>query len=162
MTFDKTIYVASGATGAGALTDTATLTGSDGFTNTANGEHRHPGVERGRADDQQVHPGRPAGRRVQTFTFDVKDAEGNEVATPTVTFGAGETTKSITLGNLAPGTYTVSEDAADGWAPQQTQTSDHRPDDLLGQRDVQQLSSPRRGEGGEGHAFRAAARTAGR
>ena len=56
------------------------------------------------------------GGETQSFTFDVKNSSNVVVATKTLSFAAGDTTKSVTVGGLAPDTYKVSEQAATGWS----------------------------------------------
>ena len=53
-----------------------------------------------------------------TFDFTVKNASGVTVATPSLTFAAGETSKSVDVSGLAPDTYTVSEQAPAPWDAQ--------------------------------------------
>ena len=60
----------------------------------------------------------------QTFTFDIKDAGDNVLASPSVTFAPGQTQKSVTVKDLAPGVLTVSERAAAGWQSQGDKTID--------------------------------------
>ncbi len=122
VTFNKTVYVAGPIQTSGSLSDTATLTGSSGFTTSASAS---VGVS---ADarvsltiNKTVAPALTSGS--QTFTFHVFNSSNVEVATPTITFNAGDTSLSTTVSNLAPGSYTVKEDAVTTWltgAPQST------------------------------------------
>src|SRR5262249_26317751 len=60
----------------------------------------------------------------QTFTFHVKNAANQEVATPTLTFNpGGVTSQSTIVDNLAPGMYTVIEDPLMGWVTDTPQTA---------------------------------------
>ena len=113
-TFNKTVkYVGSGPAST-SLTDTATLTGSDGFT-TDSGQQ----TIAVQADalvsltiQKTISP-----FVAQTVTFHVVNSAKVEVATPTITFIAGDSsTKSTTVSNLAPDTYTVTEDVPTGWS----------------------------------------------
>jgi hypothetical protein len=62
------------------------------------------------------------GTETATFQFHVYDSSNNDVADPSVTFTAGQTSKDITVPNLPLDTYTVKEDTASGWKPQDDQT----------------------------------------
>jgi hypothetical protein len=112
-TFNKTVkYTGTGGEST-KLTDTATLTGSDGFT-TDSGEQT-VAIE---ADalvsltiQKTISP-----FVAQTVTFHVTNSALVEVATPTITFAAGDpSTKSTTVNNLPPDTYAVTEDVPAGW-----------------------------------------------
>jgi uncharacterized repeat protein (TIGR01451 family) len=125
VTFQKTIYVATGTDGTGTLSDVATLTGSDGFTNSANGA---VSISSTRLADLTIHKTIPDvikdGDAPQTFTFDVKDGDGNVVDTVQITFNAGETDKSVDVPGLTPGTYAVSEHKLVGWSAQADRSVD--------------------------------------
>jgi hypothetical protein len=53
------------------------------------------------------------------FNFEVRGPSPatTVVATPSITFSAGETSKSVTVGSLAPGSYEVTELSTPGFAP---------------------------------------------
>jgi hypothetical protein len=120
--FDKTVYVGSGTSATGTLADTARLTGSDGFTASTRACVDLSASAFVRLTITKQIPDVLRGTESQAFTFQVKDANGIVVATPSLTFAAGETSKSATVNGLVPGTYTVSEDPATGWEPQSDQT----------------------------------------
>jgi hypothetical protein len=114
VTFNKTIYVNGGSSTSGTLSDTANLTGSDGFTTSTSAAVDISADARvSLTINKSVAPALTSGS--QTFTFHVVNSSNVEVATPTITFNTGDTNKSVTVGNLAPGSYTVSEDAVTGW-----------------------------------------------
>src|SRR5205085_9706384 len=61
-----------------------------------------------------------SGSDTATFLFHVKstdDVNAADVASQSITFNAGETHKTATVSNLAPGVYYVFEDTAPGWSP---------------------------------------------
>jgi len=121
VTFNKTVYVAQASNTNGTLSDTATVNGSDGFTTSSSASvSLQPSAQVSLEIDKTI-PNVLQGAETQTFTFHVFDSSNTEVATPTITFGAGETSKSTTVSSLAPGTYTVKEDTASGWAPESDQ-----------------------------------------
>jgi hypothetical protein len=105
VTFSKTVYVDPGVTTSGKLTDTATVTGSDGFTTSADGKvtlDAHPLVSLKITKTISAKSGSS-----QTFYFDVSGltpSTGNALTIP-----AGSTSNSITLTGLEPGTYKVHE-----------------------------------------------------
>ena len=113
-TFNKTIKYTGSGPASTQLTDTATLTGSDGFT-TDSGQQ----VVAVEADalvsltiQKTISP-----FVAQTITFHVVNSASVEVATPTITFAAGDSsTKSTTVDSLQPDTYTVTEDVPTGWS----------------------------------------------
>lgn len=115
VTFAKTVYIAAATSGSGTLSDTATLTASDGFTTNAGlniGLSASPTVE---LTIKKNIPGGIIGTgESQTFTFDVKSG-ATVVASPTITFGPGETTDTVTVSGLNPGSYTVSERQEADW-----------------------------------------------
>src|SRR5215211_5891005 len=123
VTFDKTVYTTSGSSSSGKLSDTATLTGSDGFSDSADLDVGLESSARVSLKIEKTIPNVLSGSESQRFTFHVKDSNGVEVAQKTLTFNAGDTAKDVTVGNLAPDTYTVSEDTATGWSPQADKTA---------------------------------------
>jgi hypothetical protein len=52
-----------------------------------------------------------------TWTFEVKDSGGNVEATPQITIAGLATFGSVTVNDLDPDTYTVTETVLDGWVP---------------------------------------------
>ena len=124
VTFAKTIYAASGSTSTGKLSDTAKLTGSDGASASATA---NVGVSADAKVELTIDKAIPDVLQTgesQDFTFHVKNSNGVEVDTEKLSFGAGDTHKTVIVGKLAPDTYTVSEDSASGWSPQGDQTVD--------------------------------------
>ena len=116
-TFAKTIYVAQGTVNGGKLSDTATLTGSDGFTTDADLDiDITASAKVALTITKNIPAGILQAGESQTFTFDVVDSNGDPVASPTITFGPGESTDAVTLTGLDPDTYTVSERQEDGWS----------------------------------------------
>ncbi|HEY2939866.1 MAG TPA: hypothetical protein VGJ27_08640 [Gaiellaceae bacterium] len=124
VTFSKTIYATSASSGSGELDDTATLTGSDGFSASADADITISTDAKVKLTIKKTIPNVLTGSETQSFTFHVFDSSDNEVATPTLNFAAGDTEKSTTIGNLAPDTYTVKEDTASGWNPADDQDVD--------------------------------------
>jgi hypothetical protein len=106
VTFGKTVYVDPKVSTSGSLTDTAKLTGSDGFTTSANASvslSAHPLVSLTINKTISAVAG-----IAQTFYFDVSGptpSTGNPL-----TIAAGHLSNSITLTGLEPGSYTVHEE----------------------------------------------------
>ncbi|HEX6701903.1 MAG TPA: hypothetical protein VF101_14345 [Gaiellaceae bacterium] len=123
VTFNKTIYATSGATGSGDLADTAALTGSDGFSTSANADITVSSDARVKLTINKSIPNVLQGSETETFNFEVYDSGNNLVASPSISFAAGDTNKSIDVTNLAPDTYTVKEtgSASGKWNPQSDQ-----------------------------------------
>jgi hypothetical protein len=124
VTFSKTIYAASGSTSSGELSDTATVTGSDGFTKSTSASVDVSASAKVSLVIKKNIPNVLQGSETESFTFNVKNSNGVTVATKTLSFAAGDTTKSVTVDNLAPDEYTVSEQAAAGWSSQADKTVD--------------------------------------
>ena len=126
VTFRKTVYAAKGTVeSAGVLTDTASVNGADGFTTQASASASITADARATLSLEKSIPAGiiTRGTELQDFVFDV--ALGDDTAaSPTLTFDAGEVSKSTQVSELAPGVYTVSERSADGWLPQDSQTVD--------------------------------------
>lgn len=126
-TFNKVVHLSQPAiinSGAAALSDTATLLGSNGFTAgpvdasvtiTANATVR---LKIKKTIPNVLGTGESA-----TFSFQVKDASNVVVATPSISFSAGQTYGEVTVSGLAPGEYVVSEDPdpAQEWDAQSSQ-----------------------------------------
>ncbi len=124
VTFAKTIFAASGTTSSGELSDTATVTGSDGFTKSTSASVDVSASAKVSLVIKKNIPNVLQGSETQSFTFNVKNSNDVTVATKTLSFAAGDTTKSVTVDNLAPDEYTVSEQAAAGWSSQADKTVD--------------------------------------
>lgn len=122
VTFNKTVYLDQPRQTTGSLDDTATVTGSDGFTASAS---TSVDIAASAVVDLTINKTIPdvlQGSEMQTFTFQVVDSSNVVVASPSITFLAGQTSQSVLVSGLAPGTYTVSEVPAPGWNPQPSQT----------------------------------------
>jgi hypothetical protein len=118
VTFHKTVHAARGTIGSGSLSDTATATATGGDRVVA-GADLSVGVS---ADtkvaltiDKTIAP---AADRALTFTFDVERGDTTVREDVPIAFAAGQLTGSTTVTGLAPGTYTVHEDALAPFAPQ--------------------------------------------
>jgi len=116
--FAKTVKMDPGillGSGDAALTDQATITGSDGFS--AQSDLLSVGITSSRTTsltiDKSVPTALATGQSV-TFHFTVKNSGGSVVATPSIAFGAGDSDKTVTVNGLGDDTYTVSEDAPTG------------------------------------------------
>jgi hypothetical protein len=126
VTLDKTIYVNAGsAANSGTLDDTATLTGADGFTTDTDASvdvssNKYVTLKISKSIPNVLSGSDPA----QTFEFKVYDSSNNLVDTETLTFNAGDTSKSVDVSGLLPDTYTVKETTLSGWAPQSDQNVD--------------------------------------
>lgn len=108
VTFAKTVYLDQPRIVTGALSDTATVTGSDSGTQSASASVSvSSGAQVALTIDKTLSP---ASSDPATFTFDVA-GPSSFAASPTLAFAAGDTNKSTTLTGLAPGTYTVTEQA---------------------------------------------------
>lgn len=109
VTFAKTVYVDGPAVTTGTLSDTADLNGSDGFTAQATASVAISSTATVDLTIRKIMS--PALASPMTFTFHVLDSSSNEVASTTIDVPAGVTTVDKTVTGLAPGTYTVHEDA---------------------------------------------------
>jgi hypothetical protein len=127
ITFDKTIRVTSATSTSGTLDDTATLTGSDGFSATASASIDISADRSVSIKIDKIIPNVLSGTETASFTFDVKTggAGGTTVETVVFNFSAGQTSKSQTVTGLDAGTaYTIVEraDPNGKWATQPSQT----------------------------------------
>lgn len=124
VTFDKTVYSTSGNAASGTLSDTATLTGSDGFSASANGSIN---VSASAFVNLTINKRRsPVTNEDLTFDFDVKDSADVVVASPSITIPGGTpatTDVSTTVTGLLPGTYTVDDLATGPYGPQSAQAT---------------------------------------
>src|SRR4029079_10020172 len=122
VTFDKTIYVPVGTETNGSLDDTATLTGSDGFSDSATGSITIDASRTSTLTITKTIPNVLQTGESAAFTFEVKDVS-TVVGSVTITFSAGETSKTGAVSGLAFGpTYTVPEVPVAGWNAQTDQT----------------------------------------
>ncbi len=116
-TFTKTIYLSEPTITTGSLKDRASLVGSDGFTQASNlitiGIDSTATVE---LTIDKTIPDILQGSETAVFTFTVSnDTQSQNVE---IEFAAGETEKSKTVSGLAPGIYSVQEQATPGFNPQ--------------------------------------------
>ena len=118
VTFTKTVTVDQPRITSGTLSDTATITGTDGVIDSYG--PLNVGITAGAAVSLQINKTIPAGSlrsgESVTFDFDVTGPAGyDEDASIIFTFG-DPLSKSTTLNGLAPGEYTVSEVPQANWA----------------------------------------------
>jgi hypothetical protein len=121
-TLSKTIYAAAGTVVSGSLDDTASLTGSDGASASAEASVAISNSVSGSLKITKTIPNVLSGSETAAFSFLVT-GPGGYSETVNFSFAAGETSKDVTLSNLAAGDYLVHENAASGWAPQSDQTA---------------------------------------
>jgi len=114
--FGKTVYLDQPRDTSGTLSDTATLTASDGFTASSNASVSIQSDAKVNLTITKTIPNILQGSDTVTFNFDVckSDNQGNCIGggyatTASITFTAGETNDSTTLTGLEPGYYKVSE-----------------------------------------------------
>jgi hypothetical protein len=121
VTFHKSVYAASGTVEpSGDLSDTATLNGSEEGYKVVS-DPLDVGVDVNTLTALTIDKTIPnilQGDESQTFTFHVTNGSNVVVASPSITFAANQTELTTSVGNLAPGNYTVTEDTASGWLPQ--------------------------------------------
>jgi len=115
VTFSKTVYAAAGSSGSGTLSDTATLTGSNGFEAQAGASVGLVSSRSATISIVKHIPNVLSGDETASFDFDIVDAAGNVVETRTLTFAAGETTQSVDVRGITPGVYTVAERPTANW-----------------------------------------------
>jgi uncharacterized repeat protein (TIGR01451 family)/fimbrial isopeptide formation D2 family protein len=121
VTFTKTVTVAAPMITSGTLSDTARV--MQGETELANA-HLDVPITAAATVSLTITKNIPSdaltGSQTATFTFDIT-GPGSYSATKTLSFAAGDSTKSVTISGLAPGTYTVHERPLAGWAAQSDQ-----------------------------------------
>jgi hypothetical protein len=101
------------------LTDSATLTGANGASATANASVSLTASTTVSLAITKTIPDVLDGMETQSFTFKVRKASDDSVvATETITFTAGQTSKTVTVSGLMPGVYYVTENPAAGWVTQ--------------------------------------------
>ncbi|MFC5177215.1 DUF7507 domain-containing protein [Nocardioides taihuensis] len=119
VTFGKTILADTGTIGDGTLSDAAVLTGSDGYTTGGTGDaalalaievDTSATLTIDKTIDDVLQ-----GEETATFSFDVVNESDAVVKTETLTFGAGQTSKSVEVIGLEPGAYSVEETPAAGF-----------------------------------------------
>ena len=115
VTFNKTVYVNQPSITSGTLSDTATLTGSNGFSAQASAS---TSITASATVSLKINKTMSlAFASDKTFTFHVLSGT-TEVASTTLTIAAGKTSGSKTVTGLAPGSYTIHEDALDPFPAQ--------------------------------------------
>jgi fimbrial isopeptide formation D2 family protein/uncharacterized repeat protein (TIGR01451 family) len=122
VTFTKTVSVAGPTNTSGSLDDTATATSVDGGTTFSSKSLSVP-ISASASVSLTISKTIPnvlSAQETASFTFDISGPNAYS-AKRTLSFSAGETSKSVTITGLQPGTYTVSEEPADGWNSQQPQ-----------------------------------------
>jgi hypothetical protein len=121
VTFAKSVYAAMGSVGTGTLSDTATATfgghTADASLNIDLSANTLVALTIDKTIPNVLQTGESA-----TFQFTVTDSSNAVVATPSITFNAGDTEHTATVSGLAPGSYTVSETTATHWLPEQPVT----------------------------------------
>jgi hypothetical protein len=122
VTFNKTVYAGYGTSTNGTLSDVATLTGSDGFTSSANASTAITSSTLGTFSlTKRLSQNILSGSETASFTFQVSPGAtfnpNNIVGSTTFTFGAGETVKTNTLSGFGLGTYSVHEVPVAKWTP---------------------------------------------
>ena len=117
VTFTKSVYAATGTVGTGTLSDTATATFGSHTSNASLDIDLSANTLVALTIDKTIPNVLQTGESA-TFQFTVTDAGKNVVATPSITFNAGDTEHTSTITGLAPGAYTVSETTAAHWLPQ--------------------------------------------
>jgi hypothetical protein len=117
VTLHKTVYVDEPRQTSGTLSDTATLTGSDGFSDSANATVNIITDATVTLTIDKTIPNILQGDETVSFTFEVYEDKTDPttlVHTEVITFTAGETNKVVNI-PLDPGIYDVVEVAPAGW-----------------------------------------------
>lgn len=117
VTFQKTVYVDEPRQTSGTLSDTATLTGSEGFTTDASAEVAITTDATVTLTISKTIPNILQGAETVSFTFNVytdKTDPTTQVASEVLTFTAGQTSKSVDI-SLDPGVYDIVEVVPAGW-----------------------------------------------
>ncbi|WP_146210240.1 hypothetical protein [Vitiosangium sp. GDMCC 1.1324] len=109
VSFSKTVRVTQPSSTSGHLLDTALLEGADGFTTLADVDVDISTLARVDLTISKSIPNVLSGTETETFFFEVVDSTNTVVALPSIGFTAGETSDSVTVGGLMPGSYTVRE-----------------------------------------------------
>jgi hypothetical protein len=120
VTFGKKVYVSQPSEVTGKLSDTATLTGSDGASADSDLDIN---ISTYAMVSLTINKTIDVAKSSNTsFTFKVLDG-ATEVAEATVTIPAGDTSGSTVVSDLTPGvTYTIDEIDQTGWKPNANQT----------------------------------------
>ncbi len=116
--FDKTLYLDRPriTQPAGALTDTATITASEGFTTSASASAALTSTALVDLTIDKTIPDILQGDEQVVFLFDTTGGlDGNFSDQRAISFGAGETTGSATVPDLLLGQYTVAEVPQSPW-----------------------------------------------
>ncbi|GGL10079.1 prealbumin-like fold domain-containing protein [Deinococcus radiotolerans] len=121
--FDKTVLLDTRRVTTGLLSDEAHLNGSDGAAAQASAAVNISSSASVTLTITKTIPDVLQNAEQQQFSFTVKDSAGQVVATPSVTFTAGQTSQSVSV-TTNPGVYTVTENPATGWTSQPAQHVD--------------------------------------
>ena len=126
VTFLKNIYIPKGTIGNGKLQDTATLTDTGGGIATSDASIDIIVDTQATLTISKTIPNILTGNETATFTFDVKDSNGQVVADDVpISFAAGDTSKTAQVSGLAPDSYTVVENPVPaGWDSDGNQSVD--------------------------------------
>jgi hypothetical protein len=126
VTFHKTVYGAMGTIGSGNLTDTATVSNGSSVLATSNTVNVPLSADTkvSLTIDKTIAP---AADQPLTFLFDVARNGTTVASSVPITLTAGDLEQEATLSGLAPGSYTVHEQASGPFPPQ-----DAGPVDLSG------------------------------
>jgi hypothetical protein len=131
--FHKTVYAGYGTSGSGSLSDTATLTASDGFTTSAQAAVPVSSSVLRSITVTKTAPNFFQGSDTASFVLHLATgttySAANDVATHTFTFNratpvdpnTGRPTLSYTFSGLTGAQYVLHESNATGWAPQADQ-----------------------------------------
>jgi len=121
VTFDKRVRVTQPAITSGTLSDTAELTTSGGVTSNANASVAlSASATVALTIDKTIPAGIITGAETATFDFVV---DGPTDTGAQIIFSDGETSDSAVVGDLEPGSYTVSETANPPWSAQSNQVA---------------------------------------
>ena len=125
ITFAKTVSVDQARITSGTLTDTATVTSTDGQTTLATSDPLNIGITTDAQVALTINKTIPEGSlrsgESATFNFDVTGPDSFE-DTASITINFGDLSGSTELTGLAPGEYTVSEQTQAGWADHSPQS----------------------------------------
>lgn len=110
VTFNKTVRLDQPRITTGTLTDTATVTGSNGSV--VNSDPLNIGLSSTATTTLDIDKSMNlVFDSAKTFNFSVRNAADVQVATAQITIPAGQTTGSTSVSSLPPGDYTVNEAA---------------------------------------------------
>jgi uncharacterized repeat protein (TIGR01451 family) len=118
VTFNKTVTVDQPRNTSGTLSDTAkVMEGEDVLDSASASTDITAEASVSLTITKNIPSDSLTGSQSATFTFDISGPDSYS-AQRTLTFNAGDSSKSVTITGLAPGTYTVHEEPLAGWAAQ--------------------------------------------